>query len=367
MMRAPILMLAVAMYAPSSILAQEPSLGLFESNYIVFANPTPNQIGAPSYYDEVGDGGNLITETQIVTHFRWLRGLNREVLAAGQSGWRPNVLFTFQFRLRALQDASNPIRSPSYMPRLTGQLMKAYGGNSGSPNAGRRNVVGFVGGVGHHSNGGDGCVFEDEVYDASRITCVSPSPRPAVDTREVRPNGNFSTNYFQVGFFHRFASAEEITGADGEDHGRLRWSLDLLLSTQLHGGFDFVLSGADRQFAKLYGKVRPRADLAFHHMLPISVPWLGSGSNWALRGRAMYERFSPEFERYPGALEYRFEAEAMFQGIQAHGASSRFVNSLIFGLRYIRGQDSYNTQFVRDIERLQFVVIIDSWTPWLLP
>ncbi len=160
MMRAPILLLVATMYAPSSsIRAQEPDLGLFESNYIVFANPTPNQIGAPSYYDEVGDGGNLITETQIITHFRWLRGLNREVLAAGQGGWKANVLFTFQFRLRALQDASNPIRSPSYMPRLTGQLMKAYGGNPGSPNAGRRNVVGFVGGVGHHSNGGDWCVF----------------------------------------------------------------------------------------------------------------------------------------------------------------------------------------------------------------
>ena len=361
-MRAPILMLVAAMYAPSSsIRAQEPDLGLFESTYIVFANPTPNQIGAPSYYDEVGDGGNLITETQIVTHFRWLRGLNREMLAAGQSSWKVNAIATFQFRLRALQDASSPIRSPSYMPRLTGQLMKAYGGDPASPNAGRRNVVGFVGTVGHHSNGGDGCVFEDEVFDAARITCVSPSPRPSVDTREVRPNGNFSTNYWQVGFFHRFAQAEAVGG-----NGRLKWSLDLLLSTQFHTGFDFVLAGADRQFGKLYGKVRPRVDVAFHRMLPISVPWLGSGSNWALRARGMYEAFSPEFERYPGALEYRFEAEAMFQAIPAHGETSR-VDDFIFGLRYIRGQDSYNTQFVRDIERLQFVVIIDSWTPWLLP
>ena len=186
-MRAPILMLVAAMYAPSSsIRAQEPDLGLFESNYIVFANPTPNQIGAPSYYDEVGDGGNLITETQIISHFRWLRGLNRDVLAAGQSSWKVNAIATFQFRLRALQDASSPIRSPSYMPRLTGQLMKAYGGDPASPNAGRRNVVGFVGTVGHHSNGGDGCVIARHLHNAGwsvRMMITGDDSRMAPDMR----------------------------------------------------------------------------------------------------------------------------------------------------------------------------------------
>ena len=78
----------------------------------------------------------------------------------------------------------------------------------------------------------------------------------------------------------------------------------------------------------------------------------------------MYEAFSPEFERYPGALKYRFEAELMLKAVPPAGGSSR-VDGVMIGLRYVRGMDSYNTQFVRDIERLQFVLIIDSWTPWL--
>ena len=350
------------MFSPSSsVRAQEPSLGLFESNYVVLANPTPKTIGAPSYYDEVGDGGNLVTEAQIVTHFRWIRGLTPELLREGQSGWKTNLLFTFQFRMRALQDASAPIRSPSFMPRLTAQLMKAYGGGTLlSPNTGRRNVLGFVGVLGHHSNGGDGCVFQDEAYDATGTACIAPSPLPALDTRAVRSNGNFTTNYVQVGFFHRMASAEEIDG-----RARLGWSIDMLLSTQFHTARSLLFSGTGRQFGKLYGRIRPRVDLAVHRMIPLPIPtFMGSGATWALRGRAMYERFSPKVERYPGALNYRFEAEVMLQPVPPAGGASR-VNDVMIGLRYVRGMDACNTQFVRDIERLQFIVGIAVWSPWL--
>ncbi len=35
------------------------------------------------------------------------------------------------------------------------------------------------------------------------------------------------------------------------------------------------------------------------------------------------------------------------------------------GVRYASGQDYYNLQFVRDIALVQFMVVVDTHSPWV--
>lgn len=132
------------------------------------------------------------------------RGLRGKRFAVSVTG-TPGV------RLRMFDQVSNPVRTPSYMPRGNFQLIWA------------RNLEPFVSAiaagrtgaaigvsqidlweahliVGHHSNGQDGCFFADE----QRIDEVCVSVQPIEGERQVnKHDGSFSTNYVRVGMNYR--------------------------------------------------------------------------------------------------------------------------------------------------------------------
>lgn len=347
-----VLMVVLAM-APAPLWGQ---IGAFERSYFVVAQPTPHETGAMSTFEAAGDSGNLLTEAQILHRVPLLTYLTTAHRQAGVSPWRINLRFTFQFRLRVLEVGdSAPIRSPSYMPRFKLQLLRAYGGR-GPYISGFRNIAGLHLVLGHHSNGGDGCVFADQ----DPNTCDDPENPASPSDREVRRDGEFSTNYYEFGAYHRLAGSTVVPGV----FPQLLWgSLDAAVTYQRHvkrkvGPF----GGAHPDFAALYGDRRLRVEGSGHLAISLPVP-----GNWYFvpRIRLSYESFTPRAERFPGADTHVLQLEANVQLATLPGVSTLWDDVRV-GVRFIDGQDYYNTHFARDIRRWQVLVYVDRWTPWIL-
>ena len=334
------LTITIPLASPTAALTQGSNLDLFLFERSYAAAGTPGVLGAPSYYANDPEP-DLIAEAQFVGHFVLRRGLVLQELRA-QPGFGVNVFLSTQFRLRALDIESGPIHSPSFMPRFTGQALWSYGWDTGDPDSlpteGRRNVVGAYAVISHHSNGGDGCAFVDESYDAGGECASSLAPVPPATRREVRlTGGNFSTNYVEIGVAHRWA---QLADTDGVRHWT--WSVETTAGVQFHHQGNVPLPGGARPaFGDLYGTVRPRVDVALN---------LGIGGRATLRLWMRYDRLSPDLDRFPGARSYALESEAFLQPSGSRLATSGLGRALAklrvvgFGVRYSRGQGG--TQYV---------------------
>lgn len=121
-------------------------------------------------------------------------------------------------RLRMFEDISRPVRTPSYMPR--GNFQFIWARNVEAVAAGYAAATGLAPAglavpqgdplqvslweahaiVGHHSNGQDGCLWQDQ----ERIGEECVSVLPIVAERLVnKRDGSFSTNYIRVGINYR--------------------------------------------------------------------------------------------------------------------------------------------------------------------
>jgi hypothetical protein len=155
---------------------------------------------------------------------------------------RPKT-FAFSFsgtpavRLRMFEQVSRPVRTPSYMPRGQAQMIwarnlspvaQAFVRAAGGPLAEVEQVSLWEAHVivGHHSNGQDGCFWQDEERDGDD-ECVSVLP--IVGERQVnKQDGSFSTNFIRVGMNYRrnyldrdlWANREWGFRADFEYHPR---------------------------------------------------------------------------------------------------------------------------------------------------
>ena len=341
-----------AMVAAAPVAAQETALDFFQFDKSYAAIGTPKVLGAPGYYTDQPEP-RLLAEAQFVARFPLYRGLRFQNVFEGK-GRGFDLYLTAQFRLRGLDVQSGPVRSPSFMPRFVGQYLWAYLPDTSDVERRRIAAVYLV--LGHHSNGGDGCVFADEAADAEDRCVSSLPPQTPASEREIRiRNGNFSTNYVEIGTAYRWGRVLD----DPDVHWM--WAIDAALSTQFHHRIDFPLpGGAEPAFGDLYGIFRPRGDVSAHRLFWKTV---------AARLWVSAEFFSPPEARFPGARNHRLESELLVQFPYRSNAPTRWrrIAGLVgLGARYVRGQDYYNTLFVRDIENVQFVFAIDPWSPWIV-
>jgi hypothetical protein len=345
---APIFLTAFVL-APTSSAAQDSELNalLFERSYAGIGSPSV--IGAPSYYDAAAEP-SLLAEAQIAPHLTLYRGLVLDEVKYG-TGRGFNLFVTPQIRLRGYDVPSAPVRNLSFMPKFTLQWLWARGQNSEDELApGTRRIYGLNLIVGHHSNGGATCEFVDEEQDEDG-ECVfeGAGPLPSPLEREVRiEDGNFSTNYIELGAGYRHG----VTSSSPVEHWR--WFLEGAASYQHH--HDWVglplPGGPDEVFGELYGLDRLRFDLAGH--------WLLS-ERFALRGNARLDLWSAAAERFAGARDFTLESDLYVQYLPDIGDGRPGILGL--GIRYSRGQDYYNTQFVKDISHLQLALFVDLWSP----
>jgi hypothetical protein len=168
-------------------------------------------------------------------------------------------------------------------------------------------------------------------------------------------DGNFSTNYIEIGLGRRIGElVDDGAGPYWED------ALDIMISAQAnHDMFGFPLPGGARSdFRSIYGANRLRLDVSWHRVFERS---------FAVRGSTRYDHFDPPEDRFQGARQYTWGSDILVQRVAIRKRVAKGA-SLIpvfggFGYRYSRGQDYYNTQFVRDISFHQLAVFINPWTP----
>jgi hypothetical protein len=231
-------------------------------------------------------------------------------------------------RLRMIEADSAPVRTPSYMPKGTFTVLRFRGESA------RR--VGIWAGlltVGHHSNGGDGCLFEGEtkVTVDSKTTCIAAaSAAPGLTTAPARINkidGSFSTNFVRVGARYRRERLEQVS--PDEQIGKRAVTVAVDVQQHFH---------TDPRVKPLYGTTRGDVALAFATRIKrVCRSRLSTGVTLSYVG-------GPPDGVGPLA-------------IQLDGTCT-FTNEGGWGLfaRYYGGQDYYNLGFAESIKRFQFGV-----------
>jgi hypothetical protein len=160
-----------------------------------------------------------------------------------------------EFRIRQLTDKeapSSPVRTPSFMPKLTAQYVGArrIGGYVHASEAEyplSAMIIGLAGTFGHYSNGQAGCFRANERANGGGDCVVDPNAAPGSDTLNTL-DGSFSTWYLQAQAHIRFAHYTD--------------SLPLFTFT-IHGGVDWhpaflePIGGMDTSLAAVYGRLRP--------------------------------------------------------------------------------------------------------------
>jgi hypothetical protein len=258
-----------------------------------------------------------------------------------------SVFGTFLTRLRMFDEASNPVRTPSYMPKATIQLAWMKNRSTADPDDGEKFLKGpiemWLASVipfGHHSNGQNGCLFREQV----RIDgdCQPEFPAAVGPDDVNRENGSFSTNYIRFGVEYRRLFPDGDDPVDIRAITRREWgiggSVELNPSGYIGGSISDTLK-------PLYGPTRYRvtADIAVANWrAPIpGIDRINCGRAWAEAAATFIQGAADSVDNV-----LAFEAACLPAG---WGGAGLFV-------RYYRGQDYYNAGFLENINRVQFGV-----------
>lgn len=261
-------------------------------------------------------------------------------------------------RIRMLRETSNPVRTPSYMPRgnfqflwarnLRGQIMerategarKRRPTESAQPAIERADVetaaaalpmVSLWEGhviIGHHSNGQDGCLStlqERETFaDGTKGNCFPAGIVPTAETVN-RTDGSFSTNYIRAGINY---SRNWMKGTK---------ELQAVKEIRARVEIEYHPSGwVDEDMVDLYGRTR-----------------LNLGGAWAVKNvKGCRRRLEASGAAVwnPGVVE----TVTSWSGNIQLSCFPWDNGGWGFFARLYTGQDYYNVGFLDEITRLQF-------------
>jgi hypothetical protein len=155
----------------------------------------------------------LLFEAHLAPHLFFRQGLYQN---AGEIYQEPDFAarswsfsFTPMVRLRMFSTRSNPVRTPSFMPKFNLQFFWA---SLIDPSLRLDSPVRIVAlnavPWGHHSNGQEGCLYTDQTMDANG-NCSDGVIPPGTRRTTNKLNGTFSTNYFRVWSSYRHMRLDE--------------------------------------------------------------------------------------------------------------------------------------------------------------
>jgi hypothetical protein len=290
-----------------------------------------------TYFFNHAPRSDLVFEGQIAPRIIILDSIadaaGRVLGGGAHRGWQLSA--TPMVKLRMFDETSAPVRTPSYMPKGTVQFarMRNLSRASEDDEAARFkgpvemwliDVIPF----GHHSNGQNGCLFNEQSRNAED-ECVNTSGASPQTVNKI--DGSFSTNYIEAGLFYgrmHLVSREDAPEYATDWEWRTGGGIELNPSGFLGGGIDDEL-------ADLYGQTRPFVEASAARR---DFGWCGRAES-SLRLQYIHE--TP-----PGlpALKTTFETLCL---PRRWGGTGLFV-------RFYRGQDYYNLGFAESITRLQF-------------
>ena len=270
-------------------------------------------------------------------------------------GWSTGrmVVITPMFRIRQLTDkaaASSPVRTPSFMPKLTTQFLATRRLQSGVDRGPvdfplSAIVIGADGTFGHYSNGQAGCFRANERRKADGSGNCEPDPTAAAGADTLNTvDGSFSTWYFRAQTHVRFAHYKDSL---------MFFAVTLGAGIDWHPEFLKPIGGMDSALAAVYGRTRPFGSIEitrkseWHCSQALLLGWLPCGVG---RIRASY---STEFigTRPPGISPRATTAEAAWT----------FARYAGFGaiVRVHRGQDYYNIALGHELNVTQYGFTFD--------
>jgi hypothetical protein len=292
--------------------------------------------------------GKLVFEAQIAPDIRIVDSFRRsldEALDSRKRHFAYTVFGTFLTRLRMFDEASNPVRTPSYMPKATIQLawMKNLSQRDstsepleflkGPIEMWLVNVIPF----GHHSNGQNGCLFTQQV----RIDGdCQPQPPLSTNPEDVnRENGSFSTNYIRAGLEYRRMYLVGDYPEEVRAVSQREWGIGAAVELNPSGYIGGSISDTLRP---LYGPTRYRltADVVAGNWRFPFLRRVNCGRAWTDATVTIITGAAASVDTVATSIE----AACLPQG---WGGAGVFV-------RYYRGQDYYNAAFLENIHRLQF-------------
>ena len=262
-------------------------------------------------------------------------------------------VLTPMFRIRQVEaktDASLPVRTPSFMPKLTFQYLAARRlgdeierGRSSAPFTAI--VVGLDGTFGHYSNGQAGCFRANLVRksDGTGDCIIDPNAGPGSDTLNT-VDGSFSTWYLRAQAHVRFAHYKDSLPFV---------TLTLNAGTDWHPAFLEPIGGMDTALAAVYGRIRPFGGIELARRSEWScssapvLAWLPCGIGRLRIGTTV--EFIPT--RPPGISPVASTSELAW-------TFSRYAGIGAF-LRLHTGQDYYNIALGHELNVLQYGFIFD--------
>ena len=290
---------------------------------------------------------DIIFEGQIAPRILIMDSIGRaarDVLAEESKApvWGWQLSATPMVRLRMFDQTSNPVRTPSYMPKGTVQfarfknLSRATDPDSGEFNRGPISLwlvdtIPF----GHHSNGQDGCLFLDEVRDADE-ECVAVLP--GVGHGVNKKDGSFSTNYIEATVHY----GRMYLDSDGVPAGvfatRREWRVGVGLQLNPEG---YVGGSIKPELSELYGPTRVLVSASTAHR-----------DLWRCDRAAASARF--QYITDPGA-----DVPNLITSLEGGCFPRRWGGAGLF-VRFYKGQDYYNLGFDESITRLFFGVALQK-------
>jgi hypothetical protein len=286
-------------------------------------------------------------EAQPSLHLLLRNGLD-ETRIEDEGGYAATVSASFLGTLRMWRDASTPVRTPTYEPRLMLQLFRAATlgdpGELGQPDPRHRMLTALQLAIGHRSNGEEGCALADHVRvgDRNDFDCV-PVTDPPVRALNVR-DGSFTTNYASAELLARW------TGPGARDGGALAATGGGGAEWNLPCHFGACMPTAMRE---RYGPVRATWTAELEAPVAALLPLPGPGRALRLRVGA------PGSVRMGGSAGHRWEVspEVAVVGRRAGG-----MEAGVFVRRHL-GSDYLNIHFEERLDAWIVGIVLDPSPP----
>jgi hypothetical protein len=333
------------------------SLGLTAGALLIAAVAARAQSGIfldRSYVVRMWPDEGLLYEGQPAVPIILHNGVDRLYSSLGDpdATWSSGTMWalTPMFRIRqvsAKTDASLPVRTPSFMPKLSAQFLAArrIAGSDYREAPVTAVVIGIEGTFGHYSNGQAGCFRANLVRksDGSGDCIVDPNASPGSDTLNT-VDGSFSTWYLRGQVHFRLAEFKNALPF---------LSLTINLGTDWHPAFLQPIGGMDTALAAVYGRIRPFGGIELARRSEWSCPsafllaWLPCGAGRVRLGTNV--EYIPTRPSGIAPIATTSELAWTFSRYAGLGAL----------LRLHTGQDYYNIALGHELNVLQYGFVFD--------
>jgi len=253
-----------------------------------------------------------------------------------RTAWAWQLSATPMVRLRMIDQESNPVRTPSYMPKGTFQLARLRNLTTADP---RKEEKRYSQGpiamwlfelipFGHHSNGQENCLFLPRAVNPGDVCAEPASGAGAVN----KLDGSFSTNYAELTVHYGRMRLDAAGAPEGDYASRSEWRIGAGVQINPEG---FLGGSISPVLAPRYGQTRWLVDAMTAWRRPARAKWF---ERLELGGRLQY---IGDVEGLPPVIG-KIEVLAL---PRTWGGAGIFVS-------YYRGQDYYNLGFAERIHRV---------------